>query len=145
MMVVKKLGLVAVALMLSANAFALKVVDSECTDQAKLGAWTVGIGEKKNVNIAKEFAGEHQKLVEALDKLPVKLSEESLLAGVGMKPNGVIRVAKNHARFQWDVTGKKSSINVVIQYYKGCIDQISVIDSRSMAFYNRHNSLVELP
>lgn len=142
-MLMKKIAALVGACLFSTQAFAFKVVDSECNDQAKLGAWTVGIGEKKNVNIAKEFAGEHQMLVQALDRLPVKLSEEALFAGIGSKPNNVIRVMKDHARFQWDMTGKKSSVNVIVQYYKGCIDQISVMDSRSMAFYNRHNILAD--
>lgn len=140
-MLFKKVAVAMVVCLLSSNSFAFKMVDSECNDQAKLGAWTQGIGEKKRIqNIVSEFGSEHQQLVSILDKLPVKLSEALLLEEIGIKPNSVIRVVKEHARFQWDVTREKSSINIIIQYYKGCVDQVSIM--RGMNFYNRHNELL---
>lgn len=137
---------IALILISSNNVSAFQIVDNYCNEQAKLGSWTVGIGEKKNVsNIMREFDNEHQRMILALDKLPVKLTETVLFSSIGSKPNSVIRIMKEHARYQWDVTGKKSNLSVTIQYYKGCINQISLMDTNKMNFYNRYNVLSTKP
>ena len=130
----------------TSNANAFKVVENYCNDKAKRGEWTVGIKNKKTVkSITKEFAPEHQKVVAFLDKMPIITSETSILSGMPLKPSQVIRVAKDHARFQWEIHGKKSNLAVVVHQYKGCISQINIMESSSSKFYNLDNKLATQP
>lgn len=137
---------VVVTFALSNRAFALEIVDNYCNNQAKLGSWTVGIGDKKAIpNIVKEFDAEHQKMVLAFDKMPIKLTESAIFSSIGVKPDSVIKIMKESARYQWNVSGKKSNLSVTVQYYKGCIHQISLMDTSKMSFYNRYNTLPTKP
>ena len=135
-----------VSLFVATNANAFKVVENYCNNKAIRGEWTVGIKDKKTVkSITKEFAPEHQKVVNFLDKMPIMTSEASILSGIPVKPTQVIRVVKDHARFQWEIPGKKSNLSIVVYQYKGCVNQINLMDSNNSKFYNLYNTLATQP
>ena len=140
------LGASLAVLLVATNANAFKIVENYCNNKATRGEWTVGIKNKKVVkSITKEFAPEHQKVVAFLDKMPIMTSEASILAGMPLKPNQVIRVVKDHARFQWEIPGKKSNLAVTVYQYKGCVNQIDIMDSNNPNFYNLSNTLATQP
>jgi len=134
--------LVSILLSLSSNSNAFNIVETYCNDQARQGEWTIGIKDKKSIKaISSQFDPEHRQVLDYLDKLPVKVSEESLLAGIPVKPKSVIRVVKQHGRFQWEIPGNKEKLNVIVMHYKGCVSDISLMSSKNMNFYNRSNIL----
>ena len=133
-------------LLANVNADAVTIVETYCNDKAQLGAWEEGLITKKIVgNIVGEFDPEHAALVSYLDKLPVQSNESLVLGGIKVAPQSTIKLIKNSARFQWDIPGAKSHLNIILQFYKGCISQISLMDSNKMVFYNRTNTYSTQP
>jgi uncharacterized membrane protein len=41
--------------------------------------------------------------------------------------------------------GRQSSLSVIVNFYKGCINAISLMDSSKMEFYRRDNVLPDKP
>jgi hypothetical protein len=140
------LGVLMGVVLTAPNAFAFKIIENYCNDKATRGTWTVGIKNKKTVkSISAEFSPEFRKIVNFLDKLPIKTSEASLLAGIPAKPAQVIRIMKKHVRFQYEIPGKKSSLAIIVQQHKGCINQISLMESGNVNFYTLSNTLATEP
>lgn len=139
-------GVFIVIILTASNSFALRLVETYCNDKATRGKWMVGIKNKKTVKaITKEFSPEFRKTVKFLDKLPIKTSEASILGGIPQKPTQVIRVMKEHVRFQYEIPGQKSSLAIIVYHYKGCINQINLMESGNANFYNLSNTLATEP
>jgi hypothetical protein len=133
-------------LLVNFNVNALNTVDTYCNDKAQLGTWKEGIGDKKDIsNIVAEFGSEHAALVSYLDQLKIKIPESVVLDGVKVAPISKFTAIKNSTRFQWHITGKNSNLDIIVFFYKGCLSQISLMDSKKRTFYNRTNTLSTQP
>lgn len=125
---------------------ALTIVDNYCNDKAQLGAWEEGIINKRTIgNIVAEFDPEHAALVSYLDKLPVRSTESLVLRGMKVSPQLTTKIGDTLTGFQWDISGVKSNLSIILKIYKGCISQISLMDSNKKVFYNRDTKLPTQP
>lgn len=126
----------------SNGALAFKIVESYCNDKAKMGDWMVGAPKQKKVNgiITNEFDKEHSWLISYLDKLPVQTNDTQVMSDIKIKPSLHFKIMKG-TRLQWEIEGKESGLVVIMQFYKECISNISLMDSVRMRFFMRSNEL----
>jgi len=138
--------LIFLGLIHASSAYAIEVTDEFCDSRARLGTWKRGLLTQNGIDdIANEFDQEHKKLISFLDGQPPTSSELIVLNKIGVKPFSVVKVGANFVGYKWEIPGGKYNLGVSVDFYKGCVVQILLMNMATNTFYHRRNELPTKP
>jgi len=96
------------------------------------------------LNVVKEFPPEHHRLVSFIDQQLANPDKNAVLDGIDVKPFQAINVFKNSETCQWEIPGSPNKIALQIHFYKGCINEIFLLNEGNGSFVARKNKLADM-